>query len=619
MDYSPANPPEPLPLITQTPSGPIVEDNKALLTCEIIGGNPLATLFLQCDGFTPVPSTGILPTNKVVSSIEKIVTKEDRGKICTCSGQHQLWIPTRKNWSYDLFVTDSSTIQIANTQPIILVENKTIVLICTEVDGIPMNVSFVWYKSNTIVGTVANYSIREAKATDAGNYTCKGSSGFGRKSEAIIEVYVLYSPKVSVSSVTNRNTIAEDNTAVLQCTVQSNPPPNIVWTKHGSNAILHRTNNVFHSNLTIDNANCLDTGNYTCKAMNIINNDEYTNMKDIELFVKCSPRRYNGDDQSQNPIVIAIGETLTISQHIIAFPIAITSWIFKRNENSPETTVSSTSNCSTYNVIDQHICFSRHKLTATDFGLYSVVIVNDVGKARFTYNVIPEGQPMQPTNILVACETTSMIVSWRPGFNGGVKQSFNVVLLNNKTQQTQYSSDIMDSNHESSKQYIVKLLTPDTTYIIYVEATNSYGTVRSTDNDNCTTGSSLFNSQASNSLGTSVAAAIGTSVFILLVTSLVVFVLRRRRMKNKKEDNNLYQSTQPGTSRQRANNDEHDYSELQTKRMDCNPDGMQANSSTTYEEIGRINDGQIYQNVSKNKKDPLEIQNVSMIYANMNI
>ncbi|XP_071172166.1 nephrin-like [Mytilus edulis] len=157
-------PPESFPLITQTPSGSVVEDNKVMLTCEIIGGNPLATILWQCDGFTPVPSTGILPTNKVVFSIEKIVTKEDN---------------------------DSSTIQIANTQPIILVENKTIVLVCAGVDGNPRNSSFVWYKSNTIIGTMANYSIREAKATDAGNYTCKGSNGFGRTSEAIIEVFVL--------------------------------------------------------------------------------------------------------------------------------------------------------------------------------------------------------------------------------------------------------------------------------------------------------------------------------------------------------------------------------------------------------------------------------------------
>lgn len=111
------------------------------------------------------------------------------------------------------------------------------------------------------------------------------------------------------------------------------------------------------------------------------------------LYIAGSPRRHNSDSDgvSQNPIVLAIGENLTISQHIIAFPIGISSWTFKRDENSPETTVYSTSNCSTYNVTNHHICFSRLNLTATNFGLYSVIIVNDVGKATFTYNVIPEG------------------------------------------------------------------------------------------------------------------------------------------------------------------------------------------------------------------------------------
>lgn len=67
-----------------------------MLTCEINGGNPIATLSWQCVGFTPVTPTGILPTDKVVSSIEKIVTKEDNGKNCTCTGQHRLWTPDQK-------------------------------------------------------------------------------------------------------------------------------------------------------------------------------------------------------------------------------------------------------------------------------------------------------------------------------------------------------------------------------------------------------------------------------------------------------------------------------------------------------------------------------------------
>lgn len=119
------------------------------------------------------------------------------------------------------------------------------------------------------------------------------------------------------------------------------------------------------------------------------------------LYITGSPRRYNKDDEYQNPIVLAIGENLTISQHIIAFPLVITLWLFKSDENSPETIVYSTSNCNTYNITNHHICFSRLNLTATDFGFYSVVVQNDVGKATFTYTVIPEGMSMSLKLVLL--------------------------------------------------------------------------------------------------------------------------------------------------------------------------------------------------------------------------
>ncbi|XP_052103076.1 uncharacterized protein LOC127736555 [Mytilus californianus] len=186
------------------------------------------------------------------------------------------------------------------------------------------------------------------------------------------------------------------------------------------------------------------------------------------------------------------------------------------------------------------------------------------------------GPPNQPTDVLVACEITSMIVSWRPGLNGGNEQSFRVVWLNIMTQQIEYSSEIMDSRQEQTKQYIVKSLVPDTSYIIYVEAANKHGIVRSTDNDNCTTRSSLYNSQPNNSLAMSVGAGIGSSVFILLVAGLVVLILKRR-LNNKEEKNKLYHSMDPGTCRQKTSNDQHNYCELQTTRMDSNPDCIQLN------------------------------------------
>lgn len=121
----------------------------------------------------------------------------------------------------------------------------------------------------------------------------------------------------------------------------------------------------------------------------------------------------------------------------------------------------------------------------------NVICLLSIELTFYTKIISRLGPPEPPINILVACEITSMIVSWRPGFDGGSQQSFRVIWLNIKTLKTEYSSEIMELNQDSTKQYIVKSLTSDTSYIIYVEATNKHGIVRSSDNDNCTTGSSM--------------------------------------------------------------------------------------------------------------------------------
>lgn len=83
-----------------------------------------------------------------------------------------------------------------------------------------------------------------------------------------------------------------------------------------------------------------------------------------------------------------------------------------------------------------------------------------------------------------------MLISWQPGFNGGIEQTFRVAWLNLKTQHTEFSSVIPDYHQGQSKLFIVKSLDPATMYIIYVEASNKHGIVRSRKNANCTTDAS---------------------------------------------------------------------------------------------------------------------------------
>lgn len=66
-----------------------------VLTCEISGGNPLATITLICDGLTYMPSN-INLHDKVLSRIELNATKTSDGKKCICSGHHPLWAENKE-------------------------------------------------------------------------------------------------------------------------------------------------------------------------------------------------------------------------------------------------------------------------------------------------------------------------------------------------------------------------------------------------------------------------------------------------------------------------------------------------------------------------------------------
>jgi hypothetical protein len=79
------------PSIAQTPPGPINESSTVILTCDIKGGNPLATITWTCErSFTIIP-TGSPPNNTATSSVQLTVNSNDNGRICTCIGHHPVW------------------------------------------------------------------------------------------------------------------------------------------------------------------------------------------------------------------------------------------------------------------------------------------------------------------------------------------------------------------------------------------------------------------------------------------------------------------------------------------------------------------------------------------------
>ncbi|CAG2228534.1 unnamed protein product [Mytilus edulis] len=77
------------PLIKQQPDGPVMKNGTVVLTCEVRGGIPLATLSWDCGGSSAVITTPSI--GKVTSTVQLVVNSVDNGKTCTCDVTHPLW------------------------------------------------------------------------------------------------------------------------------------------------------------------------------------------------------------------------------------------------------------------------------------------------------------------------------------------------------------------------------------------------------------------------------------------------------------------------------------------------------------------------------------------------
>lgn len=91
------------PKITKLTEGPVIAGKPVVLACEIPMSNPLASISWRCNGFSIITVTTTPSSDKVISSVESIPTKDDNNNECTCVGNHPFWTG-EKVMTYNLIV-----------------------------------------------------------------------------------------------------------------------------------------------------------------------------------------------------------------------------------------------------------------------------------------------------------------------------------------------------------------------------------------------------------------------------------------------------------------------------------------------------------------------------------
>ncbi|XP_033758283.1 hemicentin-1-like [Pecten maximus] len=257
-----------------------------------------------------------------------------------------------------------------------IIENQTISDVRCSADCRPA-CTYTWSRSGTDYTNPLSLSV--ATRTNAGQYTCtaRNTVSQGTKTWNLI---VRFPPRIlSLGYTDGGSDVAENGLKSLVCSVESFPPSTIQWLYKANNTVLLTTQDVLESTYTLTNANCLDTGLYTCSVRNSVSITAVT--RDIFINVLCKPRQ-DPRVKLNNDFGLATAETLVMNVMFLSNPEPTFSWSF---ETSPGTGVTNLANGrDNFDIQDMFTVTdlsavsvgTRKTIQASWFGVYNVTATN---------------------------------------------------------------------------------------------------------------------------------------------------------------------------------------------------------------------------------------------------
>lgn len=255
-----------------------------------------------------------------------------------------------------------------------------------------------------------NLQIRDALPTDAGDYICQIATMDPREITHTVEILV--PPRIHHISTGGHLQVKKGSSVRIECSATGNPMPNVTWSR--KNNILPNGEEKLHSHvLSIENVDRHKGGVYICTANNRVGQPASSQ---VVLHVLFSPEIsverpvvFSGEGHEATLVCIVHGET---QPEVIWFKD--TMQLDTTERHIMETRGS------------RHTLIIR-KVHPQDFGNYSCVAENQLGKARKTlqlsgkpnvavFNSPPISQYKDRYNISWAVESHSPIEEYKLSF-----------------------------------------------------------------------------------------------------------------------------------------------------------------------------------------------------------
>ncbi|XP_071095623.1 protein turtle homolog B-like [Haliotis cracherodii] len=328
--------------------------------------------------------------------------------------------------------------------------------------------SYSWLHNGTAFSRGATLSLGQADRSETGPYWCQPSNPYGRNDSVTVSVDVQYPANVSMFNANSHGdsvAVNESDPVTLRCHVDSNPR-SVIRLLNGTKE-LTRADNSLTAEYRLESADCRQRGNYSCTATNNIGAP--VSQRVVELLVKCASR-LDGTVAQHHKYASRLGGNVNVSVSVLAYPLPTLTWSRTTSTSQDLTGFSSP-------VSDISVTARLHltKLQQQDFGDYSLTANKDEGgTVAYTVSIVSEGPPQMPTQFrdLDNATTSSVWLSWLPGFNGGHPQTFQLEHFKFATRLW----TVYKTYADTGKRMVVEVtgLTPGDIHIFRLHPRNDY-------------------------------------------------------------------------------------------------------------------------------------------------
>lgn len=460
---------------------------KVTLTCETGSSHPQSTITWWKDGLqlsggvddvvADAPHGGKTAKNVLVVNV---TADDDRANYMCQATNKALQLSVHDSVVLD--VTYKPEFFNAPLERFDIVEGESLIINLTARAN-PPAVTYTWSKDDqkvpkkqpagetpvTVLADGSLLNLTNVARSDGGVYFCEAQNSEGTSKTSIL-INIQYA--ATVFKLTESVVVDAGSNAQLECEVDAKPfdSETVSWRRSGYD--MSRTRTVIEDRrcyLTVYNVTREDSGKFECVAHNGIGEEA---VKVANLIVKFRPEIDRAADQLK-----AAGKEGGRAELVCraqAAPNATFSW----SREGAAITVDSRPDKYEISVSQTGlVCFEStlyvKDIRSVDYGPYECVARNELGFDSAKVHLDTISAPDVPLQLnVVNASYNSITVVWRPGFDGGLPQSFRIRFRPSDSTEGFHYEDIVSPN---ATTYTIVGLQRNTEYTFSIMGFNEWG------------------------------------------------------------------------------------------------------------------------------------------------